>query len=727
MTGRKERRSRRSAKGETPVEEVKVQLTPETQPIDFLKVPKRGDSPRDFRSLHREKSPFEIGEKPDVQVASQKAIIDKALIMDISGGVTNVDEYISLFFTDSCSLDPASCGDISTVKIEIVEEEPSAQDAPKPASEHEKTISEAEAELEAKRIEEEGKLAAIQEAQAEPEPAPEPEPIPEPPPAEPEESSEEEEEEEEIVPPREPTPPPPPPPKEPTPEPIKKSPTPEYDSDVELIPPKEDFDRSLWKSVDDIEKQLKDSEGGSKKPKSKEASRRESTHEMTERERDLEWQRQRQLMRPPLVISHLKSRSAPKGSTVKLTCTISGPGITVRWFKDGDPIEKNPRHTFKVSEGLLSLEMKDVEFSDAGEYSCIIKNKNGETSTSTSVQVYENIESKPIPPTFISIKETYSLHSDEIILECRVRGSPRPNIAWIKDGEYIIPGDKYEQYDHADGTCKLIITKPGEMDSGTYTCEAESGGCSDAISHNVQFVGKEQIMLERTHSVYHRNPNLPHFYTPLADYSIPSGGNICLVVEVQGNCEVQWFKDRYEVKGRPPKVRFYSDGTGVFALCISAATMDASGRYVCRASNAFGKAESTSNVDVINPNAVKGAKPPIFMARPQPEIKIRQGQEISMAFKVIGDPKPKIQWMKGTKDITNSARTVKEVHDDFIRFSLKEALQTDAGAYFIVARNRYGIDRCLTTVTVKHPKGYKKGKEIEDSVAEPNKTDKGRM
>uniref|UniRef100_A0A1Q3G571 Putative neural cell adhesion molecule l1 n=1 Tax=Culex tarsalis TaxID=7177 RepID=A0A1Q3G571_CULTA len=727
MTGRKEKRNRRSAKGETPVEEVKIQLTPEPQAVDFLKVPGRGDSPRDFRSLHREKSPFEIGEKPDVQVASQKAIIDKALIMDISGGVTNVDEYISLFFTDSCSLDPASCGDISTVKIEIVEEDTSAPDAPKPASEHEKTVTEAEAELEAKRIEEEGKLAAIQEAQGEPEPAPEPEPIPEPPPAEPEESEEESEEEEEVVPPREPTPPPPPPPKSPTPEPIKKSPTPEYDSDVELIPPKEDFDPSLWKSVDDIEKQLVDSEGGTKKPKSKEASRRESTHEMTERERDLEWQRQRQLMRPPLVISHLKSRAAPKGSTVKLTCTISGPGITVRWFKDGDPVEKNPRHTFKVSEGLLSLEIKDIEFSDAGEYSCIIKNKNGETSTSTSVQVYENIESKPIPPTFISIKETYSLHSDEIILECRVRGSPRPNIAWIKDGEYIIPGDKYEQYDHADGTCKLIITKPGETDSGTYTCEAESGGCSDAISHNVQFVGKEQIMLERTHSVYHRNPNLPHFYTPLADYSIPSGGNICLVVEVQGNCEVQWFKDRYEVKGRPPKVRFYSDGTGVFALCISAATMDASGRYVCRASNNFGKAESSSNVDVINPNAVKGAKPPIFMARPQPDIKIRQGQEISMAFKVIGDPKPKIQWMKGTKDITNAARTVKEVHDEFIRFSIKEALTTDEGAYFIVARNRYGIDRCLTTVTVKHPKGYKKGKEIEESVAEPDKTDKGRM
>lgn len=322
-----------------------------------------------------------------------------------------------------------------------------------------------------------------------------------------------------------------------------------------------------------------------------------------------------------------------------------------------------------------------------------------------------------------SLPETYSLHSNEIVLECRVRGTPRPNIAWIKDGEYIIPGDKYEQYDHADGTCKLIVTNPGEEDSGTYTCEAESGGCSDAISHNVQFVSKEKVLMERTHSVYHRNPNLPHFYQGLADYSIPSGGNICLVVEVQGNCEVQWFRDRYPVTGKPPKVRTYSDGTGIFALCITAATMDASGRYVCRATNAFGKAESSSNVDIINPNAIKGAKPPIFMSRPQPEIKIRQGDSLSMAFKIIGDPKPKIQWMKGTKDLTNSPRTIKEVHNDYIRFSIKEAVVADEGAYFIVARNRHGIDRSFTKVSVKPPRGYKK--HLEDNL-DRDAPDKGR-
>lgn len=76
--------------------------------------------------------------------------------------------------------------------------------------------------------------------------------------------------------------------------------------------------------------------------------------------------------------------------------------------------------------------------------------------------------------------------------------------------------------------------------------------------------------------------------------------------------------------------------------------------------------------------------------------------------------------MKGTKDITNAARTVKEVHDDFIRFSIKEALTTDAGAYFVVARNRYGIDRCFTNVTVIFFNAYVMSFVCESSTNHPS-------
>jgi hypothetical protein len=111
-------RERRAKKSKSKDVEVEAPI-PET-----LAVP---EEPKINRYLKREKSPFEVGDKKELQVASSHAIIDKACVMDISGGAASVagkvDEYINLLFTDFCSLDQASCADISEVKIVIVEEE----------------------------------------------------------------------------------------------------------------------------------------------------------------------------------------------------------------------------------------------------------------------------------------------------------------------------------------------------------------------------------------------------------------------------------------------------------------------------------------------------------------------------------------------------------------------------------------------------------------------------
>lgn len=114
-------RERRGRKG-------KSKEADEPPPVDpaLLTVP---EEPRINKYLKRDKSPFEVGDRKELQVASSHAIIDKACVMDISGGAAavagKVDEYINLLFTDYCSLDKASCADISEVKIVIVEEEAS--------------------------------------------------------------------------------------------------------------------------------------------------------------------------------------------------------------------------------------------------------------------------------------------------------------------------------------------------------------------------------------------------------------------------------------------------------------------------------------------------------------------------------------------------------------------------------------------------------------------------
>lgn len=137
-------------------------------PQETLAVP---EEPKINRYFKREKSPFEVGDRKELQVASSHAIIDKACVMDISGGSAvvagKVDEYINLLFTDYCSLDKASCADISEVKIVIVEEDETdptsivpelsiEEEEAKRKEEEEKAAQEAkEAKIRAEREEEE--------------------------------------------------------------------------------------------------------------------------------------------------------------------------------------------------------------------------------------------------------------------------------------------------------------------------------------------------------------------------------------------------------------------------------------------------------------------------------------------------------------------------------------------------------------------------------------------
>lgn len=140
----------------------------EAPPPVTLEVP---EEPAINRFFKREKSPFEVGDRKELQVASSSAIIDKACVMDISGGAARVaakvDEYINLLFTDYCALDQASCGDISSeIKIVVIEEENEAtsiQPALSVEEEEQKRQEEEEAARKAAEEAERARLRAIRE------------------------------------------------------------------------------------------------------------------------------------------------------------------------------------------------------------------------------------------------------------------------------------------------------------------------------------------------------------------------------------------------------------------------------------------------------------------------------------------------------------------------------------------------------------------------------------
>ncbi|KRF80272.1 uncharacterized protein Dvir_GJ20095, isoform D [Drosophila virilis] len=403
----------------------------------------------------------------------------------------------------------------------------------------------------------------------------------------------------------------------------------------------------------------------------------------------------------PMFHSYLHDRTISEGANVRLVCTVSGDENThIEWLKNHKPLPRDTRYQTLYQNGEASLEIYAAVSDDSGNYTCSAINDFGESLTHAQLRVYKHFREASMPSTFTQpIRDTYSLNENELVLDCRVRGQPRPEIQWMKGNDAINNDEKYQLIDQADGYCKLTIRNPTEKDSGIYSCIATNEGAQHKMTHQVDFVGRERFTLQKTHGFFHRDPNKPHFLTPLGNQTVCNGGTVAISAEfMQSNTpiEVKWLRNRRNVDG--PNVKTMNE-RGVYTLAIMNAGAEHEGTYTCLASNAYGRIESHVNIDVAV-GAEKDERPPLFLSRPETEMKIAVGDPFSLSFRIAGDPKPKLVFMKGTKDITQSDRVSKEVSDDYTRFTVQKSQISDSGTYFVVARNDFGTDRIFVTITV---------------------------
>ncbi|XP_041447998.1 titin-like isoform X1 [Drosophila obscura] len=403
----------------------------------------------------------------------------------------------------------------------------------------------------------------------------------------------------------------------------------------------------------------------------------------------------------PLFHALLHDRTVSEGANLRLVCAVSGDESThIEWLKNHKPLPRDTRYQTLYQNGEASLELYAAVADDSGNYTCCASNDFGESLTHAQLRVYKHFKEASQPSTFTQpIRDTYSLNENELVLDCRVRGQPRPEIEWMKGNEILSNDEKYLVISQADGYAKLVIISPTEKDSGVYSCVARNEGAEHKMSHQVDFKGRERYTQEKTSGFYHRDPNKPHFLMPLGNQTVCDGGTVAISAEFMQTAtplEVKWLRGGQLVEG--PNVHTLAE-RGVYTLTIMQAGPQVEGTYTCRASNAYGRIESHVNIDVAV-GAEKEERPPLFLSRPDTEMKIAVGDPFSFAFRIAGDPKPRLTFMKGTKDITQSDRVSQEVSDDYTRFTVQQAQISDSGTYFVVARNNFGTDRIFVTVTV---------------------------
>lgn len=208
---------------------------------------------------------------------------------------------------------------------------------------------------------------------------------------------------------------------------------------------------------------------------------------------------------PIEVVKRLLCSIAKEGSKLKLSCCVSdGERIKASWYKDGEPLEIDARFNANAtSDGLVTLEIKEVWLEDAGRYKVIIKTKKGEISSECDVSTYED-EAKSVedvPPTLLnSLSHLYRPLYNDIVIEVYFRGNPKPTIQWTftKDGLPIDPWKQYEKYqvkhDEVNGhyTQQLIISNVNQYrDNGKYLIHIENRAGVLELVYMLDFEGKK--------------------------------------------------------------------------------------------------------------------------------------------------------------------------------------------------------------------------------------------
>lgn len=196
-------------------------------------------------------------------------------------------------------------------------------------------------------------------------------------------------------------------------------------------------------------------------------------------------------IRAPVFDQSMKDALVTEGEKVSFKVQVSGkPKPSVEFYKGDEQLIHSAR--IRIEEDydtqVHKITIRDCRPSDSGEYSCVAKNRAGESSCYTSLNVREKI----IAPTFTGGSGDVPIDVWEgvpIQLVVEVKGKPPPTIEWFKENrqakrikrvEILSEGDKY----------MLVVPKAQPEDSGQYHCEATSSSGTTRKTFKVSVNGK---------------------------------------------------------------------------------------------------------------------------------------------------------------------------------------------------------------------------------------------
>ncbi|CAH2055916.1 unnamed protein product, partial [Iphiclides podalirius] len=253
------------------------------------------------------------------------------------------------------------------------------------------------------------------------------------------------------------------------------------------------------------------------------------------------------------------------------------PMPEVYWFKDDVPLKLFDGTMVSTDYGEI-IQSPSAKYEQSGNYTCIARNKVGETGIAYLVDVLG-------PPTQPkeSAKEVSTRIGKQLTLTCPVQGSPTPYVMWIKHPYNEI--SEYTPRVHlSEDNVTLTIDATVIEDSGIYSCVMTNKVGTSEVTFNV--------VIEKPPSIVGNVEN----NTP-EEHVVALKRSLVLKCDVDGHPppKIKWLKDIQAVREGSAHIQRVLGGS---VLGVRGAGARDAGRYVCVAENAAGAASRRYNVRV---------------------------------------------------------------------------------------------------------------------------------